>query len=271
MGRLFEAVLTQPLLNLLILFTVWIPGHSLGWGIILLTLLIRLILVPTAAQAIRQQQRLNNLQPELKEIQEKYKEDREQLAKEMMALYKRHDIHPLGACLPTLIQIPLLLALYQVFQRGLSTSSFHLLYDFVPRPEQINTMFLGIDLAANHQILLALLAGGLQYVQAYVLLKGPNRQQIDQNDTVKMINTQMLYLMPIMTVFISYSLPAALPLYWIVTTLFAIGQQLWLFRTLPRIARVTPAGSPVMKDHSSAPVGAQRHGNVNVVVRKKGS
>ena len=161
MVALFRTILVQPLFNLLILLTVWVPGHSLGWAIIALTLLIRLVLIPSAAEAIKQQAKMRALQPKLALIQETFKDNKEELAKEMMALYKEFNVHPLGSCLPLLIQLPILLAMFSVFRSGLDTSHFSLLYKFVPHPTTINSLFFGVNLSKPN-IIFAVTAGILQ-------------------------------------------------------------------------------------------------------------
>lgn len=268
MKRLYEIVLYQPLFNALILLTVWIPGHSLGWAIVVLTIIIRFLLMPSAAHAIRQQHKLQRLQPELKELQERHKENKEVLARETMALYKKYDIHPLGSCLPMLIQLPILIALYQVFWGGLDESRFNLLYSFVSRPEIVNHIFLGMDLT-KPSIVLAIIAGLLQFWQSWMLMRDPRRVHQSSEPVQKIMTTQLLYVMPVITVVISLSLPAALPLYWAVTNLFAIVQQWYLFRDLPKPDRIEPA-APISADKRATAPQTETRGAVTVTIRKKG-
>ena len=144
---IISAVLYQPLLNALI-FLVWlIPDHNVGWAIIILTVIIRIILLPSSMNATRQQKKMRDLQPEISELQSKYKDDKQKQSQELMKFYKEKKINPLGSCLPLLVQMPILIILYYVFRNGLDTSRFSLLYSFVPQPEYIKTVFLGIDLA----------------------------------------------------------------------------------------------------------------------------
>ncbi len=229
-----KTILYKPLYNALI-FLVWlIPGHNVAWAIIILTIIIRLILLPSSLNATRQQKRMRDLQPEIQALQEKFKDDKQQQAKELMEFYKKNKIHPLGSCLPLLIQLPILLVLYYVFINGLSTSRFDLLYNFMPRPEFIKTIFLGIDLAKPERFILPVIAGILQYIQGRQLAPMTAPKKEGGPDMSAMISKQMLYLMPVFTVFIAGRLPAALPLYWIITTAFAIVQQWWVFRENPK-------------------------------------
>lgn len=259
---MFDAILKRPLFNLLILFAVLIPGHSIGWAIILLTILVRLILLPSSAHALRQQHKLKKIQPELKELQEKHKDNQAASAAAMMELYKKNDIHPLGSCLPMLIQLPLLIALFYVFRDGINPSHLDALYSFVPRPETINTMFFGLDLAVPNRVL-AVLAGLAQFWQSWMLTRSGSTHQ-PENTTQKILMTQLTYVTPVITIMISFGLPAALPLYWLVTTLFSIGQQWWLFRHLGAEVTVT---TPLPA--TPAPEKIAR-GGVEVKVRKRG-
>jgi len=233
-----KLILYKPLFNALI-FLVWLmPFHNVGLAIIILTIIIRLILLPSLLKATRQQKRMRDLQPEIAEIQKRYKDDRQKQSQELMAFYKRNKVNPIGSCLPLLIQLPILLILYYVFINGLNTARFDLLYPFTPRPESINTLFLGLDLAKPDRFILPLIAGVLQYFQSRQLMPQTKSDKGASGSTGQemqaMIGKQMMYLMPVFTVIISGRLPAALPLYWSVTTLFMIAQQWWVFRENPK-------------------------------------
>ena len=226
---LFNQILYQPLFNGLIWLYNVIPGHDLGIAIIVLTTLIRLILYPLSQKAIRSQKAMAKLQPEIKEIREKHKDKQEQ-AKAMMDLYKKYKINPLSGCLPILIQFPILIALYRVFFTGLDPQKLDGLYSFVTRPETLNTMFLGILDLSQRSVVLALLAGLFMFIQSKMLMPQKMMKQggglkIGSVDFSSLMSQQMTYFMPLITVFIAWSLPAALPLYWIVITLFGIIQQ----------------------------------------------
>src|SRR3989344_2659465 len=99
----FNAVLYQPLFNALILIYLYLPGHDFGIAVIVLTILIKLVLYPLGVQAIRSQKSMAQLQPKMKEIQEKFKDDKEQQSKAMMEFYKKEKINPLSGCLPLIV------------------------------------------------------------------------------------------------------------------------------------------------------------------------
>jgi len=261
---ILKTILYKPLFNALIFLVFLMPGHSVGLAIIILTIIIRLILLPSSMSATRQQKRMRDLQPEIQALQAKYKDDKQKQSQELMAFYKKNKVNPLGSCLPLLVQLPILLILYYVFINGLSTARFDLLYSFTPRPDSLNTFFLGLDLAKPDRFILPVIAGILQFFQSRQLMP-PTKSQPGQ-EMQAMLSKQMLYLMPVFTVLIAGRLPAALPLYWAITTLFAIVQQWWVFR---------PAGGNSKFEIRNSKLGASeepatiKKGGVEVTVRKK--
>ena len=237
MKEFLKTILYQPLYNLLIFFAWLVPGHSIGWAIIMLTILIRLILLPASIKAARAQVKLQALQPKINKLRAEIKDQQEQ-GRALMKLYKDEDASPFGSCLPLLIQLPIIFILYRVFTVGLDESRFSMLYSFTPRPDQINTIFFGVDLAKPEAWVLPILAGALQFVLSKMTMppvqsnKSEKTEGSQMPDAMTMANKQMVYLFPIMTIFIARSLPAALAIYWIVTTLFGVLQQLYVNKTI---------------------------------------
>jgi len=228
-GHIFRIILIQPLLNLLVLGYNVIPGHDVGVVIVLLTVLVRLILAPSFHKSIKSQKSMSALQPKLNAVREQYKDDREGQAKAMMALYKEHNVSPFSSCLPLLIQLPILIALYQVFIIGLRGQAGGLdsyLYHFVHNPGTLSPLFLHFINLAKPSWLLGVVAAVAQYFQSKMLL--PKDTQGDA--TAKALQLQTLYILPIVTIVISLRLPAGLPLYWLVTTLFSLGQQYYIMK-----------------------------------------
>ncbi|MBI4919807.1 membrane protein insertase YidC [Candidatus Azambacteria bacterium] len=230
MSYLFNEIFYRPLLNGLIFLYNIIPGHDFGVAIIILTAIIRLILWPMTNKSLKNQKILAKIQPKAAEIKNKFKNNKEAQAKALMALYSENKINPLSGFLPIIIQIPILLALWQVFLHSLN-SDLGSLYSFVSAPGKIQTVFLGIIDLSHKNMVLAILSGVLQYIQTKMIMPVPvksggnNRGPAGAPDFGSMMSKQMLYFMPVLSVIIFWSLPAALPLYWIVTTLFAILQQ----------------------------------------------
>lgn len=230
----YNLILYQPLLNALILLYQYLPGNDFGIAIILLTIFIRILLYPLIVKSLRSQKILAELQPKILEIQTKYKEDREKQVKEIIGLYQKEKINPLAGFFSLLIQLPILVALYQVFWKGLRPEEMTNLYSFVSRPEIIDPTFLGIINLGRPSLFLAVLAGLSQFFQTkistsrFVFNRGEQRGAMVQFS--KMIQKQNLYFFPIFTILILLKLPSALALYWIVTGLFSIGQQYLIFK-----------------------------------------
>lgn len=215
-------ILVPVLLNLLVLMYNIVP--NIGVVIILLTLVIRLVLAPSFHKSLKSQKALNDLQPKLNDLREKYKDDKEGQAKAMMQLYKDHNINPFSSCLPLLVQLPLLISLYFVFTHALG-NNLEGLYSFVRNPGTIDPYFLGIDLSKPN-IFLGVLAGVAQFWQSKMMAP----QTSSQDPTAKAMQVQTTYVLPVISAVIALRLPAGLPLYWIVTTLFAIAQQYYIHK-----------------------------------------
>lgn len=228
MSQFFHLVLTQPLLNILIFFYNIIPWRDLGLAIIALTVLIRLVLFPSFQKQLRSQKELQQLQPKLSEIKEKYKDDKEAQTKATLEIYKQNKINPFSSCLPLLIQLPILLALYRVFFTGLNGHIGGELYPFIRDPGLINTNFLGLVELTKPNYIFAGLAGVFQFVQSKMMI--PKKTQGPKDKTAALMNAQLTYFMPVLTIIIALRLPAGLSLYWAVTTLFAIGQQYYIMK-----------------------------------------
>jgi len=226
----FNLILYQPLFNALLLLYQCLPGHDFGIAVILLTVLIRLVLYPLMVQSIRAQKVLSELQPKIQEIQQKFKDDKQRQTKETMALYQREKINPFGGCLPLLIQLPILIALYQVFWKGLQAGELSKLYSFVPRPEMIDPTFFGVVDLSQPSLVLAFLAGILQFIQTKMITPKTSQKKDQMSQFSGMMQKQMLYFFPIFTVFILWRLPAAIGIYWVVTTLFSIAQQYLIYK-----------------------------------------
>lgn len=226
---LIKTLLYQPILNALILLFHYLPGQDFGMAIIVLTLLIRFLLYPLSRQAIISQKALVDLQPKIKEIQKRYKNDKEKQAKAMIELYQKTKINPFSGCLPFLVQIPVLIALYQVFWRGFKEDQKVFLYKFVsPLPPDFMPTFLGMINLAQPNFLLALIAGFLQFWQTKMLSFSFNQKKDKkkrESDFVNFFQKQILYFFPFFTCLILMKFPSALALYWVTTSLFSIGQQ----------------------------------------------
>ncbi len=230
--NLFTTIFYQPILNLLVWLHNIIPGNDFGWAIIGLTIIIKLILWPLSGKSLKSQKALQDLQPKLNALKEKYKNDKEELGRAMMELYRQEKVSPFSSCLPLLIQLPFLIAIYQVLRDGLQNGSLNLLYPFIAKPEAVNAVFLGIADLSKANIPMAVIAGALQFWQTKMLVH-KNQPLVpggQDEGMASMVNKQMLYLMPVITVLIGATLPGGLTLYWLMNTLVTIIQQIFVLR-----------------------------------------
>jgi len=238
MVALYQMVIYQPLFNILVWLYNVIPGHDVGIAIILLTIVVKLILYPFSLQSIRAQKSMQALQPKLDELKKKYKDDKEKLSQEMMKLYKDEKVNPFSSCLPVLVQLPILIAVYQVLRNGLSNGSFVLLYPFIANPGQIGLIAFGFLDLSKPNMVLAVLAGLAQYWQTtMVQVQQPPKTKdgkvlagAKDENVMATMNKQMKYTMPLITIIIGFSLPGGLTLYWLIMTLLTVLQQYVVFR-----------------------------------------
>lgn len=213
-----------------------IPYVDAGIAVIVFTILIRTLLYPLSKKALISQIRLQELQPHIREVQEKYKDNKEEQAKKMMALYRDKKINPFSSILILLLQIPIIISLYHIFSSGALTEiNVRLLYDFIPTPPPNDHTLLGIVDLALKSAPLALLAGITQYFVAYFQQKHLPKPapKVDgkssfQDDFTRTMSFQMKYFFPLFAFVVSLNLPSVLALYWTVGNLFSVVQELLL-------------------------------------------
>ncbi|MEX0918934.1 MAG: YidC/Oxa1 family membrane protein insertase [Candidatus Paceibacterota bacterium] len=235
MVALFNLILFNPLYNALVFITDIIPGNNIGVAIIILTIIVKIILFPLYHKSVKTQSKIKEIEPELKSLKNKYNDDKQEQAKQIMELYRHHGINPFVSIVLLFIQLPIFIALFYVFFRGFELN-LDILYSFIPPPAVINTELFGLLDIAEKSFILALLVGGAQFIQMKFSL--PPLPPIDRNkkersikdDFARSFNIQMRYIMPIIIVFIASSLPAAVGLYWLTSNLFAIGHELLVKR-----------------------------------------
>lgn len=223
---LFNEILYRPLFNAVVFLYNILPGHDFGFAIVVLTALIRILFFPLSIRTVRSQKALSQLNPKIQEIKQKFKDDKAAQSAETMKLYKDNNINPLSGCLPLIIQLPILIALYQAFIAGLKPENLNLLYRFVSNPGVVNKISFGFIDITSKMPLLAIFAGAAQFVQAWGT-KAQNKGS-SANKEMAALNSQMLYFFPIMIIIIGWNLPAGLVLYWITTTLFSVLEQLYI-------------------------------------------
>lgn len=234
MIQLFKVILYEPLLNLLVVFYNLIPGHDLGLAIIGLTIVIKLLLSPLSRQGIKAQKSLQEIQPQLDKIKKKYAHDKEKQTRVTMEFYKEHKVNPFSSCLPLLIQLPILIAVFQVFRVGMTDSALPI-YPFIHNPGSLNIVAFGFLNLAEPSAFLAVITAFFQYFQTKMLSPHKPSEEIVKKGGAKdenmmaMMNKQMKFMMPLLTLFIGMTLPSGLMLYWFVSLLISILEQKIIF------------------------------------------
>jgi YidC/Oxa1 family membrane protein insertase len=233
MSEIFITFFYQPLFNLLVFLYNKIPGNDFGVSVIVLTLLIRLLLYRLNEKAIIIQKNISRIQPELEEIKRKYKNDKERMVKETLDLYKREKINPFSGLTSLIIQIPILIALFKVFNGGFSDKQMELLYPFVEKPGIIDTTFLGLIDLEKTNIFLAFLNGIFQFLQlkqtALLTRTQKPKPLTNQEKFMDQFQKQTLYFMPVFTFLLLLTLPSVIGVYWLISVFFTMAQQHLIF------------------------------------------
>jgi len=234
-SNLFHAIFYNPIYNALVALVALVPGSDVGIAVILITIAIRLILLPFSLSAARTQRAMKALEPKLKELKEKHKGDKEKEAIETLSLYREARVNPFASFLTAFIQIPVLLALYWVFRyEPFSTLDTARLYAFTPVPHHVSLLFLGFIPIMSKSIVLAAFAGVTQYLQAHFALSGtmkPSSSGGVQGDFQKVMSMQLKYVFPFLIAIISYTTSAAIALYFITTNIVGTLQEWHVRRT----------------------------------------
>lgn len=224
---MFHTFIFQPLYNALVALTAVVPGHNLGFAIILLTFIVRLILLPLQRRALMTQRKMKELEPRIAKIKAEAKGDKQQESLRIMQLYKEEHINPFAGIGMMIPQIIVLIALFWVFREG-ATIQVKDLYSFVVPPVAIGTILLGIDLSVR-SYLFAVLIALTQYLHMRLTLTAPTSPVKAGSSFTEDLNRsmyyQMKYIMPAFIAFISLSFPAAVSLYWLTGNIFSIGYE----------------------------------------------
>lgn len=239
---LFHLIAYNPLYNGLVFLIGIIPGADVGLAVIFLTCVVRLILFPLSKSSVRTQMKMKEVEPELAKIKEQYKDNKEELARQTMDVYKRYGLNPFSGIFLMLIQLPILIALYLIFfKAGLPNINKDLLYSFISVPTNVSMHFIGLLDVGQRSILLGVLAGVAQFFQirlsipAYKSNKNKDGEKPSmKDDLARSMNMQMRYVMPAMIFFISLGVSGAVALYWITGSLFTIAQEIYFRKTIKK-------------------------------------
>lgn len=242
MATIFHEVIYQPIYNILIFLYNIIPGGDFGIAIIAVTIILKSALIPLSKKQIQSQKKMQEIQPELKKIQAKYKDDKEKQTREIMNFYKENKVNPFSGCFPIIVQLIFLIAIYRVIinisDAGLVIDEKDL-YSFVENPGQINHTFVGLVDLLKPSIPIAILAAAAQFWQTKLMISKKKKTTVIEKEDGKfqgepdfseIMNKQMLILGPALTLFIGIKFAAALSVYWLFSTLFAIAQQMYVFK-----------------------------------------
>lgn len=234
MADLFNLLIFDPLYNALVGLVSFVPGAQLGIAVVLLTLFIKMMLLPLTLKASRVQKIVREMQPKLEALKKEHKDDRHALGLKTLELYRAHSINPFTLFIPLLIQIPVILGLFFVFARGgLPEIDPEILYSFVPIPEQIEMLLFGLLDVGAQSAPLALLVGITMYLQMRIVMPKIEPRTKDSTfgqDFQRSLNIQMKYVFPVFVVGFAYFLPSAVALYWTTSNIFQIGQELFVRR-----------------------------------------
>lgn len=230
MSGIFNKVLFYPLYNLLVWLAAVLPGHQIGWAIIIVTLLVRFILFPFQHRMSQTQFQMKQIEPEVAKIKKDFASDKAEQAKQLMELYRAHGINPWFGFITLLIQLPVLLALFYVFRSGFNFRP-DWLYSFVTPPALLVTTFLGFDLTGK-SYLLAVLVGISQWAQAQLMAPAQGGQAGSETkswsgDFQRSLQLQTRYVFPVIIILVAVNLPAAISLYWLVSNAFTLLHS-WL-------------------------------------------
>lgn len=237
---MFHTLFYEPVYNLLVIVLTYTPLHDIGVAIVIVTLFVKVILLPLNLAALRTQYLMKRLEPEMNKIKELQKVKPQEASKMMIDLYKTEKVNPFASLFTIILQIPIFFALYFVFSKGLYADDTSL-YSFVHFPEKLHTLAFGLfDVTEKGNILIAILTG----LSSYALAK---RQTADmgskkklgeesfQDQFMKSMKIQLLYILPVIIGVSAYTLPSALGLYWVVSNIIGFMQDVYMKKTLAHL------------------------------------
>ncbi|HET9198940.1 MAG TPA: YidC/Oxa1 family membrane protein insertase [Solirubrobacterales bacterium] len=240
-----EANILQPLIDVangVLQFFHDNVGLSWGMSIIALTVVTRALLIPLTYKQLKGMRALQALQPQIKELQEKYKNDKQRMQQEMMRFYKENKVNPLASCLPLLAQLPVFITLFFVLKHELpddigceagkcgAEASFLFINDLTAKA------------TGGELIALLVLYVGTQLISGMVMAITADKSQ-----------RMMMFVLPLIFVPFILSFPAGLILYWITTNIWTIGQQAVIQRIIPPPVAATPAGAAALQEAKPPP------------------
>ncbi len=218
-----KTVIYIPLYNFLVVLLNIVPNA--GVAVVVLTLIIKVILFPSAKKMAITQVRMRKNDQELKQIQEKYKDDKQAQAVKVMEFYKKYDINPFSSFFISIIQIPIIYSIYRIFMTsGLPNIDTSLVYKFLPHPNNVSMMLLNLDISQK-SIVLALIAAFSSYLQMHLSPMNAPTPTGSKDDLSKMMTNQMKYTLPIIVFLISWKISGVIAIYWITMNVAGLVQD----------------------------------------------
>lgn len=234
---IWHTLFFDPVYNTLVFFIDVIPGGDVGLAIIATVIVVKLVLLPVSIKAIQTQKVMKEIQPKIKDLKETHKDNKEAQAKAMMEIYKEHKMNPFSSIFIILLQIPIIIALYYSVYTGggvaLPAINVDVLYSFIMEPGSVTMNFLGLVDITGRSVFLALAAGITQYIHVgFVMPKPPKPKEGAelnfQEELMQNMQSQLKFVMPVMIAGVAYFISAAIALYFVVSNIFSIFQELYV-------------------------------------------
>lgn len=236
---MFHTLFYEPIYNLLVFFLSIVPLHDIGASIILVTLVVKVLLFPLNIKATKSQYALKKIEKEMQQIRETFKEKPQELGTKLLELYRRENINPFAAIVALILQIPIFIALYLVFSKGIH-ADITSLYSFITFPDALHTHAFGFLDVTKKNIIVGILTG----ITAYLLSKRQSsafsapsggKEASFQESFQASLRIQMLYVFPVIILFTASVLPAAIGVYWITSNILGIAQDWYIKKDIMHI------------------------------------
>lgn len=237
---MFHTLFYEPIYNLIVVILTIVPLHDIGIAIIVATLVVKFLLLPINLSALRTQYLMKRLEPEMNKIKEIQKTKPQEASKMMIELYKKEKVNPFSSLFAVILQIPLFFALYFVFSEGLHADA-NSLYSFVHFPETLHTLAFGLfDVTTKGNIVIAILTGLSSYALAHrqtaeMGKKKEAHEESFQDQFMKSMKIQMLYVLPVIIGISAFVLPSALGVYWITSNVVGFAQDVYMKNKLAHL------------------------------------
>lgn len=242
---MFHTFFYEPVYNLIVIVLTYVPLHDIGAAIVIVTLIVKTLLLPFNMSALRTQYMMKKIEPEMNKIKELQKKDPQEASKKMIEMYRKNKINPFSSLFAMILQIPIFIALYIVFSKGLIDDPKSI-YSFVTFPDSLHTIAFGIFDVTEKNIVIALLAGISSYFLAVRQTATMGTTKTDakkgikdesfQEHFMKSMKIQLLYVLPVIITVSAAVLPSALGLYWFVSNTASYGLDVYMKRKLAHLA-----------------------------------